>query len=134
MLPKNTVVDPYRFGRIAACNSLSDVYAMGGTPVTALSIIGFPIEKLSHEVMAEILRGGMDVLQEAGAVLLGGHSINDEEIKFGFAVTGLVSESAVVTNAGARPGDVLILTKPLGTGIVSLAGQIGKASPECGHP
>jgi len=124
------VDDPYRFGRIAACNSLSDVYAMGGTPVTALSIIGFPIEKLPHEVMAEILRGGMEVLKEAGTVLLGGHSINDEEIKFGFAVTGLVSESAVVTNAGARPGDALILTKPLGTGIVSLANQIGKASPE----
>lgn len=124
------VDDPHTFGRIAACNSLSDVYAMGGTPVTALSIIGFPIETLPPEVMAEIIRGGMDTLKEAGAILLGGHSINDEEIKFGFAVTGLVQESEIVTNAGAKPGDVLILTKPLGTGIVSLAGQIGRASPE----
>lgn len=124
------VDDPYRFGRIAACNSLSDVYAMGGTPVTALSIIGFPIERLPHAVMAEILRGGMDVLQEAGTILLGGHSINDEEIKFGFAVTGLIQADAVVSNAGARPGQVLILTKPLGTGIVSLAGQMGQASAE----
>ncbi|MEI6218840.1 MAG: selenide, water dikinase SelD, partial [bacterium] len=80
------VDDPYLFGRIAACNSLSDVYAMGGTPVTALSIIGFPIEKLPHAVMSDILRGGMDTLKEAGTILLGGHSINDEEIKFGFAV------------------------------------------------
>jgi selenide,water dikinase len=124
------VDDAYTFGRIAACNSLSDVYAMGGTPITALSIIGFPIYSLPHEVMTEILRGGMDVLKEAGTILLGGHSINDEEIKFGFAVTGVVKESDIVTNAGARPGDVLVLTKPLGTGIVSLASQIGKASRE----
>lgn len=124
------VDDPYLFGRIAACNSLSDVYAMGGTPVTALSIIGFPIESLPHEVMAEILRGGMEALKEANTILLGGHSINDEEVKFGFAVTGIVGESSLVTNAGARPGDVLILTKPLGTGIVSLAGQLGKALRE----
>lgn len=122
------VDDPYLFGRIAACNSLSDVYAMGGTPVTALSVIGFPIYSLPHTVMAEILKGGMDVLREAGAILLGGHSINDEEIKFGFSVTGRVSKEALVTNAGARPGDVLLLTKPLGTGIVSLANQIGEAS------
>jgi selenide,water dikinase len=125
-----TVDDPRLFGRIAACNSLSDVYAMGGAPVTALSVIGFPIEALPHEVMAEILRGGMEVLEEAGTVLLGGHSINDEEIKFGFAVTGLVREADIVTNAGARPGDLLVLTKPLGTGIVSLAGRIGRASAE----
>jgi selenide,water dikinase len=123
------VDDPYLFGRIAACNSLSDVYAMGGTPVTALSIIGFPIEVLPGEVMAEILRGGMDILKEAGVILVGGHSLNDEEIKFGLAVTGVVAEAAVVTNAGARPGDALILTKPLGTGIVTLAGQVGKAAP-----
>ena len=124
------VDDPHMFGRIAACNALSDVYAMGGTPITALSIIGFPIESLPHAVMAEILRGGMEALGEANVVLLGGHSINDEEIKFGLAVTGIVGESAVVTNAGAGPGDALILTKPLGTGIVALAGQLGKASPE----
>ena len=124
------VDDPYVFGKIAACNSLSDVYAMGGTPVTALSIIGFPIEALPPEAMADIIRGGMDVLKEAGTILLGGHSINDEELKFGFAVTGVVKDSDVVTNAGAQPGDLLILTKPLGTGIVSLANQIGRAAPE----
>jgi len=124
------VDDPFLFGRIAACNSLSDVYAMGGTPITALSVIGFPIYSLPHEVMAQILKGGMSVLDEAGAILLGGHSINDEEIKFGFAVTGLIRESDLVTNAGAQPGDMLVLTKPLGTGIVSLASQIDRASEE----
>jgi len=124
------VDDPYTFGKIAACNSLSDVYAMGGTPITALSIIGFPIEALPPDTMADIIRGGMDVLKDAGTVLLGGHSINDEEVKFGFAVTGVVTDSELVTNAGARPGDALILTKPLGTGIISLANQIGRASPD----
>jgi len=124
------VDDPRLFGRIAACNSLSDVYAMGGKPVTALSVIGFPIYSLPHDVMAEIIRGGMEVLDEAGTILLGGHSINDEEIKFGFAVTGLVTDTNLVTNAAARAGDALILTKPLGTGIVSLANQIDRAKPE----
>lgn len=122
------VDDPYTFGRIAACNSLSDVYAMGGKPVTALSVIGFPIHTLPHSAMTAILRGGMDVLQEAGCVLVGGHSINDEEVKFGFAVTGVVSRDQLATNADAKAGDKLILTKPLGTGIVSLAGQINRAS------
>lgn len=124
------VDDPYTFGRIAACNSLSDVYAMGGKPVTALSVIGFPIHTLPHAAMADILRGGMAVLQEAGCVLVGGHSINDEEVKFGFAVTGLVDRDHLTTNAEARAGDKLILTKPLGTGIVSLAGQLGRASEQ----
>lgn len=122
------VDDPYLFGRIAACNSLSDVYAMGGKPVTALSVIGFPIHTLPHAAMAAILRGGMDVLAEAGAILLGGHSINDEEVKFGFAVTGCVEREQLTTNAGACPGDALVLTKPLGTGIIALAGQLGRAS------
>ena len=122
------VDDPYTFGRIAACNSLSDVYAMGGKPVTALSVIGFPIHTLPHAAMTAILRGGMDVLQEAGCILVGGHSINDEEVKFGFAVTGVVSREHLTTNAAAKAGDKLILTKPLGTGIVSLAGQINRAS------
>ena len=122
------VDDPYTFGRIAACNSLSDVYAMGGTPVTALSVIGFPIHTLPHAAMTAILRGGMDVLAEAGAILVGGHSINDEEVKFGLAVTGLVTRAALTTNAAAKPGDALILTKPLGTGIIALAGQLGRAS------
>jgi len=122
------VDDPRTFGRIAACNALSDVYAMGGTPVTALSIIGFPIHTLPHSAMAAILRGGMDVLKEAGAIMVGGHSINDEEVKFGLAVTGLVTRAALTTNAAAKPGDALILTKPLGTGIIALAGQLGRAS------
>lgn len=122
------VDDPFLFGRIAACNSLSDVYAMGGTPVTALSIIGFPIYSIPHEVMADIIKGGMDVLREADTILLGGHSINDEEIKFGLAVTGLIDRERIISNDGAQPGDALILTKPLGTGIISLAGQIDRAS------
>jgi selenide,water dikinase len=124
------VDDPYLFGQIAACNSVSDVYAMGGRPVTALSIVGFPIEMLPHEVMQTMLRGGLDKLAEAGVVCVGGHSINDQEVKFGFAVTGLVEADAMVTNAGARPGDALVLTKPLGTGIVALAAQIDRASPQ----
>ena len=122
------VEDPHMFGRIAACNALSDVYAMGGRPVTALSIIGFPIHTLPHSAMTAILRGGMEVLREAGVVLVGGHSINDEEVKFGLAVTGLVTRSALATNAAAKPGDALLLTKPLGTGIIALAGQLGRAS------
>lgn len=121
------VDDPRLFGRIAACNSLSDVYAMGGRPVTALSIIGFPIESLPHEDMAAILRGAMEILAEAGVILLGGHSINDEELKFGLAVTGLIDKAGIVANTGAQPGDRLVLTKPLGTGIISLAHQVGKA-------
>ena len=119
--------DAYRFGRIAACNSLSDVYAMGGKPLTALSIIGFPIYSLPHEVMADILRGGMDVLAEAGAIMLGGHSINDEELKFGLAVTGIIDSNKIMTNANAQVGDCLVLTKPLGTGIISLAHKIDRA-------
>jgi selenide, water dikinase len=119
--------DAYRFGRIAACNSLSDVYAMGGKPLTALSVIGFPIYSLPHEVMADILRGGMDVLSEAGAIMLGGHSINDEEVKFGLAVTGIIDRKNIMTNANAQPGDCLVLTKPLGTGIISLAHKIDRA-------
>lgn len=124
------VDDPYLFGQIAAANSVSDIYAMGGCPLTALSIIGFPIETLSHKVMNKILWGGLDKMREAGVVILGGHSIKDKEIKFGFAVTGLIRPSAIVTNSGARPGDRLILTKPLGTGIISFARQLGKASPK----
>ncbi len=124
------VDDPYLFGQIAACNSLSDCYAMGGTPATALSIIGYPIHTQPAEWMFRMLLGGMDKLREAGVVLVGGHSINDEEMKFGFAVTGTVSPDRVVTNAGARPDDVLVLTKPLGTGIVSFAAQVGRAPAE----
>jgi len=123
------VDDPYTFGQIAAANSVSDVYAMGGTPLTALSIIAFPIEKLPHRVMTEIIRGGMDKLKEAGVTVIGGHSLKDaSEVKFGFAVTGLINPSKIVENSTARPGDVLVLTKPLGAGIISFAHQIGKAS------
>jgi len=124
------VDDPYLFGRIAAANSLSDVYAMGGTPLTALSIIGYPAQGLDDESVSLILKGGMDALEEAKVVLVGGHSINDEEIKFGFAVTGLINPKEVITNAGARPGDLLLLTKGLGTGIISFAAQMGRASEE----
>jgi len=123
-----SVDDPYIFGQIAAANSLSDIYAMGGKPLTALSIIGFPIETLSHKVMTQILQGGIDKMKEAGVVVIGGHSIKDEEIKFGFAVTGEVNPSKIITNDKAKPGDVLVLTKPLGTGILGFAGQLGKAS------
>ena len=119
--------DPYTFGQIAAANSLSDVYAMGGRPITALSIVGFPLHTVPTEALHEILRGGIDKMTEAGVPVVGGHSINDAEIKAGFAVTGLIHPDRIVTNAGARPGDCLILTKPLGTGILTFAAQIGRA-------
>jgi selenide,water dikinase len=121
-----SVDDPYVFGQIAAANSLSDVYAMGGRPITALSIVGFPIRTMPDDAMHLILRGGIDKMSEAGVAVVGGHSINDKEIKAGFAVTGLVHPDKIVTNAGARPGDRLILTKPLGTGIMAFAAQIGR--------
>ena len=123
------VDDPYLFGEIAAANSVSDIYAMGGRPLTALSIIGFPVERVSHRVMNKMMQGGIDKLREAGTVVLGGHSIKSKEIVFGFAVTGLVNPRHIITNDKARPGDVLILTKPLGTGTISFAAQIGKAKP-----
>jgi len=121
------VDDPYLFGEIAAANSVSDIYAMGGKPLTALSIIGFPVDKLSHRVMNKMMQGGIDKLREAGTVVLGGHSIKNKEIMFGFAVTGLVHPGRIITNDKAKPGDVLILTKPLGTGTISFAAQVGKA-------
>lgn len=124
------VDDPYTFGQISAANSVSDVYAMGGKPICALSIVGFPIEELPHEVMVEILRGGIDTMRAAGVAVVGGHSINDEEIKCGFAVTGLVGDRGGTTNDGARPGDQLVLTKPIGTGLISFAAQIGRATDE----
>jgi selenide,water dikinase len=125
-----SVDDPYLFGQVAAANSVSDIYAMGGTPMTALSIIGFPARKIPDHAMNDILRGGIDKMNEAGVAIIGGHSIDDDQIKAGFAVTGLIDKDRIVTNAGAKPGDVLILTKPLGTGIVAFAAQIGKASSE----
>lgn len=123
------VDDPYTFGQIAAANSLSDIYAMGGKPLTALSIIGFPIETLSYKLMNKMLRGGIDKMKEAGVMVIGGHSIKDNEIKFGFAVTGEINPKKIITNGKAKPDDVLVLTKPIGTGIVGFASQIDKASP-----
>ena len=114
------VDDPYVFGRIAAANSLSDVYAMGGTPVTALNVVGFP-ERSNSDWLAGILSGGQDVVQEAGGCVVGGHTFNEEEIKYGLAVTGVVDPDRIVTNAGARPGDVLVQTKPLGCGVFGQA-------------
>lgn len=113
------VDDPYAFGQIAAANALSDVYAMGGRPITALNIVGFPKGKLEPWVLTEILRGGADKVAESGAVVVGGHSINDQELKYGISVTGLIDPNRVFTNAGARAGDILFLTKRLGTGLIT---------------
>lgn len=121
------VDDPYTFGQIAAANSVSDVYAMGGRPLTALSIVGFPIGAVADQALREILRGGIDKMHEAEVAVIGGHSINDQEIKAGFAVTGLIHPQKIISNAGLHAGDQLILTKPLGTGVLAFAGQIGRA-------
>ncbi len=120
------VDDPFRFGRIAAVNSLSDVYAMGGRPVTALNVCAFPAKGLEKIYLADILRGGYDAIKESGAVLAGGHTIKDEELKYGLSVTGRVHPKRVLPNSTARPGDVLILTKPLGTATI-FAGLGSKA-------
>ena len=120
------VDDPYDFGQIAAANSLSDVYAMGGSPLTALGLACFPDDALPPEVLREILRGGQAKLKEAGARLLGGHTVRDPELKFGYAITGIVKRRQLLTNAGARAGDRLLLTKPLGTGILSTALKAGR--------
>ena len=119
------VDDPYTFGRIAAANALSDVYAMGGEPLTALNIVAFPASAAPLEVLTEILRGGQDAVHEAGAFIVGGHSIIDEEIKYGLAVTGRADPRRLLTNAGAKLGDRLVLTKPLGTGLLSTAAKSG---------
>jgi selenide,water dikinase len=124
------VDDPYAFGRIAATNALSDVYAMGGEPVSALNLVAFPLETLGPEVLREILRGGADAVAEAGASIVGGHSIDDPEPKYGLAVTGVVHPREVLTNAGGREGDVLVLTKPLGAGTIATALKRGLATPE----
>ncbi len=124
------VDDPYQFGQIAAANALSDVYAMGGKPITALNIVGFPIGKLPHSVLADILRGAFDKVAEAGAVIIGGHSIDDKEPKFGMSVTGIVHPDEIWTNHGAKPGDVLILTKPIGVGIQTTGIKRGLVSTE----
>lgn len=121
------VDDPFDFGRIAATNALSDVYAMGATPVTALNLVAFSLQELGGEVLTEILRGAAEVAAEAGVAILGGHSIEDAEPKFGLAVTGVVHPDEVITNGGGRAGDTLVLTKPLGAGVVSTALKRGVA-------
>ncbi len=120
------VDDPFTFGRIAAANALSDVYAMGAEPLTALNLVGFPDKTLDHHILVDILRGGADACAEAGAVVVGGHSVRDSEIKFGLAVTGKVHPQRILTNAAAQPGDVLLLTKPLGTGVLCSAVKTGR--------
>lgn len=120
------IVDsPYDFGRIAAANALSDIYAMGGQPLSALNLVAFPLERLGAEILREILRGGQDVVTAAGAVVLGGHSIDDPEPKYGLAVTGTVDPAALLSNAGGSVGDVLVLTKPLGVGAIVTARKRG---------
>ncbi|UUZ83600.1 selenide, water dikinase SelD [Paenibacillus sp. P26] len=124
------VDDPYSFGQIAAANAISDIYAMGGKPLTALNIVAFPIRTLDKQVLADILRGAGDKIKEAGITLVGGHSIDDNEPKFGLAVTGLIHPQKVRTNAGAKPGDKLILTKPIGVGILTTSIKKDKLTEE----
>jgi selenide,water dikinase len=121
------VDDPYTFGQIAVTNALSDVYAMGGRPLTAMNIVCFPIRSMDVAILRQILRGGLDKMREAGVLLVGGHSVEDAEMKYGLSVTGVIHPDKVLFNRGARPGDKLILTKPLGTGIVGTALKGGMA-------
>jgi len=122
------VDDPFVYGEIAAANALSDIYAMGGRPVTALAIAAFPKDGLERKVMAAIFRGGFETLRTGGVALLGGHTVQDPEIKFGYAVTGAIDPDRILSNAGARPGDVLFLTKALGTGVVATAIKFDRAA------
>ena len=124
------VDDPEEYGAIAAANALSDVYAMGGRPITALSIAAIPDKDFPPEWISAIFRGGARKLKEAGCSLLGGHTVRDPEIKFGYAITGVVEAAALLTNAGAKAGDVLVLTKPLGTGVIATAQKAGRATEE----
>jgi selenide,water dikinase len=124
------VDDPYDYGRIAALNSINDVWAMGGAPITALAITCFPKKGVDFQILSDIMRGGLDVLTENGVALLGGHSVDNAQIMFGYAVTGTIDPTRVMTNRGARAGDVLILTKPIGTGIISTGIKFEKASQE----
>jgi selenide, water dikinase len=124
------VDDPYDYGRIAALNSINDVWAMGGTPITALAVTCFPKKGADFQILADIMRGGLDVLTENHVALLGGHSVDNAQIMFGYAVTGTIDPERVMTNRGARAGDVLILTKPIGTGVISTGIKFEKASRE----
>jgi len=123
------VDDPFDYGRIAALNSINDVWAMGGTPVTALAITCFPKKGVDFAILGEIMRGGLSVLTENKVALVGGHSVDNEQIMFGYSVTGVIDPNHIATNAGARPGDMIILTKPIGTGVISTGIKLGKASP-----
>ncbi len=124
------VDDPFDYGRIAALNSINDVWAMGGTPVTAMAITCFPKKGVDFSILQEIMRGGLSVLTENKVVLVGGHSVDNEQIMFGYSVTGVIDPNHVATNSGVRPGDVIILTKPIGTGVISTGIKRAKASPE----
>lgn len=124
------VDDPYGFGQIAAANALSDVYAMGGIPKTAMNLVAFPVKEMDLSVLRDIIQGGLDKLSEAEVVLIGGHSIEDKELKYGLSVTGIVHPARVFTKKNLRPGDRLVLTKPLGTGIVNTAIKAGMASAD----
>jgi len=123
------VDDPYDYGQVAAANALSDVYAMGGRPLTALTVLCVPEKQVAPEVLREILRGGLDKMREAGVSVLGGHSVTDPELKFGYSVTGVVRRRRLLTNAGVRPGDRIVLTKPLGTGVLATALKQGRLAP-----
>lgn len=124
------VDDPFDYGRIAALNSINDVWAMGGTPITAMAITCFPKKGVPFEILGDIMRGGLSVLMENGVALIGGHSVQSEEIMFGYSVTGIIHPDQIATNDGAKPGDVLILTKPLGTGIISTGIKFKKTTSE----
>jgi len=124
------VDDPFDYGRIAALNSINDVWAMGGTPVTAMAITCFPKKGVDFAILGEIMRGGLSILTENKVALVGGHSVDNEQIMFGYSVTGVIDPNRVATNAGARPGDMIILTKPIGTGVISTAIKFGKASDD----
>lgn len=123
------VDDPFAYGEIAAANAISDVYAMGGTPMLALNVAAFPVD-LPVEVLGEVMRGAASKAAEAGVIVVGGHTVDDQEPKFGMAVTGIVEPGREVTNAGAKPGDVLVLTKPIGTGVITTAAKQDRAAPE----
>ena len=124
------VDDPFDYGRIAALNSINDVWAMGGTPVTAMAITCFPKKGVDFSILQQIMRGGLSVLTENRVALVGGHSVDNEQIMFGYSVTGVIDPNHVATNAGARPGDLIILTKPIGTGVISTGIKREKAAPE----
>ncbi len=124
------VDDPYWFGQIAAANALSDIYAMGGVPKTAMNVVAFPLKQMDIAVLRMIIQGGIDKMKEAGVVLMGGHSVEDSELKYGLSVTGFIHPDKVLTNRGLRPGDQLVLTKPLGTGIINTAIKGGVADSD----